>query len=109
MEQWISGAVIALQLYSAGDENVVQRLREEAGPHDPEIGKHIRPNTLRAKYGHNRVENALHTTDLHEDGILEVCDIPFTVAIAFNVSIPTPIQCLLLPSPSPSHHRRCPH
>jgi len=38
---------------------------------DPEIAKNLRPNTIRAKYGKDRVENAIHCTDLPEDGILE--------------------------------------
>ena len=45
--------------------------REFVGPHDPEIGRHIRENTLRAKFGVDRVKNAVHCTDLPEDGILE--------------------------------------
>lgn len=42
------------------------------GPIDPEVASHLRPDTLRAKYGVNRVENAVHCTDLPEDGLLEV-------------------------------------
>jgi nucleoside-diphosphate kinase len=42
------------------------------GPHDPEIAKHLKPNTLRAKFGYDRVRNAVHCTDLPEDGTLEV-------------------------------------
>lgn len=52
-------------------ENVVQSFREFIGPHDPEIGRHIRENTLRAKFGVDRVKNAVHCTDMQEDGILE--------------------------------------
>jgi len=32
----------------------------------------LRPNTIRAKFGIDRVKNAVHCTDLSEDGILEV-------------------------------------
>ncbi len=42
------------------------------GPYDPEIAKTIRPNTIRAKFGVDRVKNAVHCTDLPEDGALEV-------------------------------------
>ena len=38
-----------------------------------EICRHLRPNTLRAKYGFDKVQNAVHCTDLPEDGTLEVC------------------------------------
>lgn len=37
-----------------------------------EIARHLRPDTLRALYGKNKVLNAIHCTDLPEDGILEV-------------------------------------
>lgn len=50
----------------------MQAVREMCGPHDPEIAKHLKPNTLRAKFGYDRVRNAVHCTDLPEDGTLEV-------------------------------------
>lgn len=37
-----------------------------------EISRRLRPNTLRALYGKDKVKNAVHCTDLPEDGILEV-------------------------------------
>lgn len=37
-----------------------------------EISRHLRPNTLRALYGKDKVKNAVHCTDLPEDGVLEV-------------------------------------
>eukprot|EP01059_Diplonema_ambulator_P037088 TRINITY_DN9626_c0_g1_i2.p1 TRINITY_DN9626_c0_g1~~TRINITY_DN9626_c0_g1_i2.p1 ORF type:complete len:342 (+),score=57.96 TRINITY_DN9626_c0_g1_i2:252-1277(+) len=52
-------------------EDPVQSFRELCGPHDPDIGKVLRPNSLRAKYGETRVKNAIHCTDLPEDGVLE--------------------------------------
>lgn len=39
---------------------------------DPEIATNLRPNTIRAKFGQNRTHNAVHCTDLEEDGALEV-------------------------------------
>ena len=38
---------------------------------DPEIAKNLRSNTIRARYGKDRVMNAIHCTDLEEDGNLE--------------------------------------
>ena len=35
---------------------------------DPEIAKNLRPNTLRARFGHTRTHNGVHCTDLPEDG-----------------------------------------
>jgi nucleoside-diphosphate kinase len=53
-------------------EDAVNALRQLAGPLDPEVAKHLRPKTLRAQYGLDRVKNAVHCTDLQEDGLLEV-------------------------------------
>lgn len=59
-------------------EDSVNQFRELCGPHDPEIARNLRPQTLRAKFGKDRVKNAVHCTDLIEDGILE-CDYFFTI------------------------------
>lgn len=53
-------------------EDAVNSFRKLVGPHDPEVAKHLRPSTLRAKHGLDRVRNAVHCTDLPEDGLLEV-------------------------------------
>lgn len=37
-----------------------------------ELARELRPNTLRAKFGKTKVQNAVHCTDLPEDGLLEV-------------------------------------
>jgi len=50
----------------------VKAFRELCGPMDPEIAKNLRPNTIRAKFGHSRCINAVHCSDLEEDGALEV-------------------------------------
>jgi len=50
-----------------------QDLRALCGPHDPEMGRLLRPDTLRAKFGgKDSVDNGVHCTDLEEDGQLEV-------------------------------------
>ncbi len=49
-------------------ENCVEALRQLCGPYDPEIARHLSPETLRAKYGVDRVKNAVHCSDLEEDG-----------------------------------------
>ena len=36
-------------------ENVVQSFRNLCGPHDPEIAKCLRPNTIRGRFGLDRV------------------------------------------------------
>jgi len=89
VEQLLAGSVIALQIECNSDNNkenaqvqqgdmdaaiansTFHEFREFVGPKDPEIAKYIRPHTLRAKYGFDRVQNGVHCTDLQEDGILE--------------------------------------
>ena len=69
IEQFISGPSIVLEVRQA---NVVKTFREMVGPSDPEIAKYLRPDTIRAKFGFDRVRNAVHCTDLPEDGVIEV-------------------------------------
>lgn len=52
--------------------NIVTDFRHLCGPMDPDIARQIRPDTLRAKYGRTKVQNAVHCSDLPEDGVLEV-------------------------------------
>lgn len=69
LDELTSGPLIALEI--SGDENIATQFRDFAGPSDPELGKQIRPNSLRSRFGIDKVKNALHVTDLPEDGILE--------------------------------------
>lgn len=64
-----SGPCIALEITG---ENAQDAFRKLVGPPDPEIARHLRPHTLRAHYGFTKVENAVHCTDLPDDGILEI-------------------------------------
>jgi len=59
-------------------EEATKSFRKLVGPHDPEVAKHLRPDTIRAKYGVDRVRNAVHCTDLPEDGLLE-CEYFFNI------------------------------
>ena len=60
-------------------ENCVEAFRKLCGPHDPEIAKHLRPDTtIRARFGEDRVCNAIHCTDLEEDGVID-CEYFFSV------------------------------
>ena len=54
--------------------NIVEALRQVCGtPHDPEVCRVLYPESLRAKYGGlTPEENAVHCSDLEEDGVLEV-------------------------------------
>ncbi|XP_072540247.1 nucleoside diphosphate kinase homolog 7 isoform X2 [Salminus brasiliensis] len=64
-----SGPCMTLEILSA---DAPKEFRAFCGPADPEIARHLRPTTLRALYGKNKVQNAIHCTDLPEDGLLEV-------------------------------------
>jgi len=60
-ERWVkelsSGPCIVMEV--RGDHNIVQTVRELAGPYDPIIAKQLYPESLRAKYGIDNVRNAL--------------------------------------------------
>ncbi|XP_031430468.1 nucleoside diphosphate kinase 7 [Clupea harengus] len=64
-----SGPCMALEIHAS---EAPRTFREFCGPADPEIARHLRPSTLRALYGKNKVHNAVHCTDLPEDSVLEV-------------------------------------
>lgn len=70
VDELCSGPSIAAEV--SGENDVHLRFREFVGPSDPEIAKHLRPNTLRAQFGDNKVKNAVHCTDLPDDASLEV-------------------------------------
>ena len=64
-----SGPAVVLEVRQ---DNVVQKFRKLCGPYDPEIARKLEPNTIRALFGVDRVMNAVHCTDLAEDGRLQV-------------------------------------
>lgn len=70
-----SGPLLALELTGS---DAVMRLREIAGPHDIDVGRHVRPKSLRAVYGTDTVKNAVHVTDLPEDGVRD-CEYFFSI------------------------------
>jgi nucleoside-diphosphate kinase len=66
--QLSSGISIALEVRA---QNAVETFRVSAGPWDVDMAKDLRPDTIRAKYGKDRILNAIHCTDLPEDAELE--------------------------------------
>ena len=80
VQEMCSGPVIALRLCrtsGAGasttnegtDKDVVSAFRTEvAGPWDIEMAKELHPTSIRARYGIDNVKNAVHCTDLPNDG-----------------------------------------
>lgn len=75
IEHMTTGPCIALEVRQ---EDVVPSFRKLCGPHDPEIAKHLRPASIRAKFGNDRVQNAIHCTDLPEDGVID-CEYFFSI------------------------------
>ncbi|KAI9349141.1 nucleoside diphosphate kinase [Obelidium mucronatum] len=71
VDELTSGPLVALEI-TGPHEDIVAQFREFVGPSDPGLGKKLRPKSLRALYGQDKVKNAVHCTDLEEDGILEV-------------------------------------
>jgi len=62
------GPVVVMEIRQ---EDAVNAFRRFCGPHDPEQARSINPGSLRAQFGQDRIRNALHCTDLPEDGVLE--------------------------------------
>jgi len=69
VDELCSGSCIALEICYPDEP---QAFREFVGPADPEIARHLRPKTLRARFGMDKIKNAVHCTDLPDDGPLEV-------------------------------------
>ncbi|GAB1607360.1 nucleoside diphosphate kinase 7-like isoform X1 [Argonauta hians] len=69
VSQLSSGPIIAIALRA---KDAPKAFREMAGPVDPEIARQLRPRSLRAIFGKDKIRNAVHCTDLPEDGVLEV-------------------------------------
>ncbi|CAD5118190.1 DgyrCDS6915 [Dimorphilus gyrociliatus] len=67
--EFCSGPCIVLEVRA---QNAQQTFREFTGPADPEIARHLRPRTLRATFGKDKIQNAVHCTDLADDALLEL-------------------------------------
>lgn len=66
-----SGACLAIEVQGQ-DEDTQPKFRALCGPADPHVAKILRPHTLRAMFGVEKVMNAVHCTDLREDTQLEL-------------------------------------
>ncbi|XP_067010903.2 nucleoside diphosphate kinase homolog 7 [Anabrus simplex] len=71
VSELISGACVVMEIGGHGEETPV-KFRAAVGPSDPDIAKQLRPDTLRAMFGKNKIENGVHCTDLPEDALMEV-------------------------------------
>lgn len=72
LQEICSGNIIALMITKNNYEySVVDEFRNICGPLYPEIAKALRPSSIRALYGVNPFSNAVHCTDLSDDGEME--------------------------------------
>ncbi|KAG0578927.1 hypothetical protein M758_4G057900 [Ceratodon purpureus] len=69
-----SGDFIILEICDKTNpcSNPVNKFRDFCGPADSCIARALRPRSIRAEFGINKVKNAVHCTDIPEDGELEV-------------------------------------
>lgn len=73
MLSFLDGPCVVLEVSGKRDDiDVHQEFRKFAGPSDSEVARQIRPNTLRARFGNDKFNNAVHCTDLPEDTNLEL-------------------------------------
>ncbi|CAG9312082.1 NME7_1 [Blepharisma stoltei] len=68
VEHFTSGPCIAMEIRQ---ENPVESFREICGPLDPDVARSSKPRSIRAIFGIDRIQNAVHCTDLPEDGLME--------------------------------------
>ena len=68
VETLTTGCCFALEIRQ---QDSVKKFREFCGPFDPQLAKVLRKKSLRSIFGLDRVRNAVHCTDLPEDGALE--------------------------------------
>ena len=76
VDELTSGPCIAFEVADrdggGSAESAVESFRELCGPMDPELARVLRPKSVRAQFGLNKIKNGIHCTDLAEDGQLEV-------------------------------------
>lgn len=70
---FLDGPCVALEISGVKEDTDVHGdFRRFAGPSDSEVARQIRPDTLRARFGNSKYNNAVHCTDLPEDTVLEL-------------------------------------
>jgi nucleoside-diphosphate kinase len=63
-----------------GSKDVVTEFRDFCGPLNPDLARSVRPDSLRAIFGKTVTKNAVHCTDLADDGEMECLYMFNTVA-----------------------------
>ena len=70
IEHLCSSACLAVMV-TGSSYDVVSSFRDFVGPLDPQLAKAVRPLSIRAIFGVDSIKNAVHCTDLEEDGEIE--------------------------------------
>jgi nucleoside-diphosphate kinase len=70
VEHMCSGPCLAVMVTSTSGDSVAD-FRDFCGPFDSKLAKLLRPKSLRAQFGMDTIYNAVHCTDLPEDGQME--------------------------------------
>ena len=72
----VSGPCIALEVRQ---ENVISSFKALCGAYDPEVGRAKgEKNSLRSLFGVDKIRNAVHCTDLPDEGVIE-CEFFFVI------------------------------
>ena len=71
VEGLYDGPSIAVEVSGEEGQDVVGALRQLAGPYDVTCAKCLAPESIRAQFGVNNVDNGVHVTDLPTDGQIE--------------------------------------
>jgi len=73
-KEMVDGMSIApmLALEVRAEDSAVEKLRELCGPYDVDMARHLRPQSLRARFGMDNANNGVHATDLEDDAEFEV-------------------------------------
>lgn len=72
VDELTSGPCVAFEVADRSGKDPVEPFRELCGPMDPEMARVLRPASVRAQFGLNKLKNGIHCTDLAEDAGLEV-------------------------------------
>ena len=67
LNEMISGPCLALEIDASVDD-----FRASVGPFDADTAKKLYPNSMRAKFARNNIQNALHCTDLEGERVNEL-------------------------------------
>lgn len=62
IDEIISGPILAMEIACS-----VNEFRAHVGPWDVEVAKTLYPTSIRAKFGKNTIQNAVHCTDLTQE------------------------------------------